>query len=207
MFELVDEAKANTGEAHEAVLADPAFCDYAALQTAEEEREEEYFLPDARLQSERAGEAAEGRYARERFRKTKSGKLICPAGRPMTLKRVEPHEDGHTVSVWEGNGCEECPLRQHCTKANRRTLSIDSREDYRDRMRKKLRSDRGRETYMKRQGIAEPLHGDDQKNRGWRQHHLRGISRAAAEFILMRVGTNLRKIVRYRAAEVLALSP
>jgi len=205
MFELVDQAKANTGEAHQAVMADPAFCDYAALQKAEEEREEEYFLPDARMQSERAGEAEEGRYGRERFRKTKSGKVICPQGTAMSLKRVEQQEDGHTVSVYEGNGCEGCPRRQHCTKATRRTLSIDSREPYRDRMRKKLRSDRGRETYMKRQGIAEPLHGDDQKNRGWRQHHLRGLVRARGEFLLIRIATNLGKIVRYRATELLAL--
>ena len=52
MFELVDQAKANTGEAHEAVMADPAFCDFAALQKAEEEREVKCFLPDARMQSE-----------------------------------------------------------------------------------------------------------------------------------------------------------
>ena len=52
MFELVDQAKANTEEAHEAVMADPAFCDFAALQKAEEEREVKCFLPDARMQSE-----------------------------------------------------------------------------------------------------------------------------------------------------------
>jgi len=187
-------------------MADPAFCDYAALQKAEEEREEEYFLPDARMRSERAGEAEQGRYGRERFRKTKSGKLICPQGNAMDLKRVEEHEDGHSVSVYEGSGCGQRAVRDRCTKAPRRTLSIDSREAYRDRMRKKLRSNRGRETYMKRQGIAEPLHGDDQKNRGWRQHHLRGLSYARGEFLLVRIATNLAKIVRYRATELLALS-
>jgi hypothetical protein len=205
LFELVAEAKANTGGAHEAVLVDPGFCDYGALQKAEEEREEECFLPDARMHSEQAGEAEEGRYGRERFRKSKSGKVICPQGTAMSLKRVDQCEDGHTVSVYEGNGCDGCPRRQQCTKASRRTLSIDSREPYRDRMRKKLRTDRGRERYMKRQGIAEPLHGDDQKNRGWRQHHLRGLLRARGEFLLIRITTNLGKIVRYRATELLAL--
>jgi len=60
---------------------------------------------------------------------------------------------------------------------------------------------------MKRQGIAEPLHGDDQKNRGWRQHHLRGLSKASLESVLIRIATNLGKIVRYRAAEIMALCP
>jgi transposase len=207
LFEMVDQAKENTGQGHEAVLADPAFCDYERLEKAEEEREEEYFLPDGRMRSESTEDGNDGRYTRERFRKTKSGKVICPQGGEMMLKGVQQHEDGHTVSVYEGTGCPECPVRERCTKGKRRTLSIDSREGYRDRMRTKLRSERGRERYMKRQGIAEPLHGDDQKNRGWRQHHLRGLQKAQGEFLLIRIATNLGKIVRYRAAEVLALSP
>jgi hypothetical protein len=59
---------------------------------------------------------------------------------------------------------------------------------------------------MKRQGLAEPLHGDDQKNKGWRQHHLRGFAKAAGEFLLIRIATNIGKIVRYRSSEVLAMA-
>jgi hypothetical protein len=73
-------------------------------------------------------------------------------------------------------------------------------------MRAKLRSDYGRETYMKRQGIVEPVHGDDQMNKGWRQHHLRGKAKATAEFLLVRIATNLGKIVRYRPMRLMALS-
>jgi hypothetical protein len=71
-------------------------------------------------------------------------------------------------------------------------------------MREKLRSDHGREIYMKRQGIIEPVHGDDQQNKGWRQHHLRGKAKAALEFTLVRIATNLGKIARYRAMELMA---
>ena len=72
-------------------------------------------------------------------------------------------------------------------------------------MREKLRSDHGHETYMKRQGIVEPIHGDDQKNKGWTQHHLRGKTKAALEFMLVRIATNLGKIVRYRAMRLMAV--
>ena len=57
---------------------------------------------------------------------------------------------------------------------------------------------------MKRQGIVEPVHGDDQKNKGWRQHRLRGKTKAALEFTLVRIATNLGKIARYRAMELMA---
>ena len=70
-------------------------------------------------------------------------------------------------------------------------------------MRDKLKSDKGRGIYMKRQGLAEPIHGDDQKNKGWIQHHLRGLKKATGEFLLMRIATNLGIIVKHRSKEVL----
>lgn len=53
--------------------------------------------------------------------------------------------------------------------------------------------------------MVEPLHGDDQKNKGWTQHHLRGKPNAALEFVLVRIATNLGKIVRYRAMRLMAI--
>ena len=58
---------------------------------------------------------------------------------------------------------------------------------------------------MKRQGIVESTHGDDQKNKGWRQHHLRGKAKAALEFMLIRIGSNMGKIARYRAEEFMQM--
>ncbi len=81
---------------------------------------------------------------------------------------------------------------------------IDAGERCGDLMRKKLSREGGRGAYMRRQGLAEPLHGDDQKNRGWKQHHLRGLAKAKGEFLLMRIATNLGKIAKYRGAEILA---
>ena len=57
---------------------------------------------------------------------------------------------------------------------------------------------------MKRQGIVEPVHGDDQQNKGWRQHRLRGKAKAALEFTPVRIATNVGKIARYRAMELMA---
>jgi len=58
---------------------------------------------------------------------------------------------------------------------------------------------------MERQGIVKPVHGDDQKNKGWRQHHLRGLAKASLEFMLIRIGSNLGKIARYRARELMLM--
>lgn len=111
--------------------------------------------------------------------------MICPAGHPMVLK-AERQEESHTLRIYAGTACEGCPLRENCTTAKQRT-------------------DRGREIYMKRQGIVEAGHGDDQHNKGWRQHLLRGKAKAALEFMLVRIGSNLGKIATHKPRELLAL--
>ena len=106
LLELVDQAKGNTGEAHENILADPAFADYAVLQKVEQEREEEYFLPDKRYATVENGGGVRWEYDSSRFEKQANGTVICPLGERMELKSVNRYEDGQTLSIYEGMACE-----------------------------------------------------------------------------------------------------
>ena len=205
LLPLVDQAKENTGQAHQNILADPGFSDYEVLQKVEQDREEEFFLPDRRYATVENGGGVRGEYDNSRFEKKEDGTVICPSGERMELKGVNRYADGHTLNTYEGKACESCPKHEKCTKGKKRTVSFDSREMFRGKMREKLRSSHGRETYMKRQGIVEAGHGDDQQNKGWRQHHLRGLPKAAAEFMLIRIAMNLGKIARYRAMQLMAV--
>jgi len=205
LIELVDNAKENTGCKHENVTADSAFCDYEVLEEVEEVREENFLLPDKRFETAEKDNGAKGKYDSSHFERQEDGVIICPEGHAMEVKAVNSYEDGHTVTIYEGTGCGSCVFRDKCTKGKKRTIAIDSREPYREIMREKLRNDNGREVYMERQGIVEPVHGDDQKNKGWRQHHLRGLAKASLEFMLIRIGSNLGKIARYRARELMLM--
>ena len=49
--------------------------------------------------------------------------------------------------VYEGINCENCSKKEKCTTGKKRTINIDSRIKLRDKMREKLKSDKGRETY------------------------------------------------------------
>ena len=204
LLPLVDAAKENTGGEHRKVLADCGFCDYELLQKVEEERSEDFYVPDKRFEAAKDQEQEPAKYPPDRFVREEDGGIRCPADHPMKYQRTVSHEDGHQVHIYEGTACEGCQSHDRCTKGKKRTITIDSRETYRDTMRAKLSSDAGRETYMKRQGASEPLHGDDQKNKGWTQHHLRGLAKARGEFLLIRIATNLAKIIKYRSPEILA---
>ncbi len=124
----------------------------------------------------------------------------------MDYVEVVKNGQGADVQKYSGTGCEECPLKEKCTKGKQRTLQVDLREEYREKMREKLTSDKGREIYMKRQGLVEPLHGNDQKNKGWTQHHLRGLEKATADFLLKRIASNLARQIKYKSDEFFELA-
>jgi len=76
-WSLLDQAKGNTGEAHENILAVPALADSAVLQKVEQEREEEYFLPDKRYATVENGGGVRGEYDSSRFEKKANGTEEC----------------------------------------------------------------------------------------------------------------------------------
>lgn len=211
LFDLVDDAKKNTSESHKNVLADAGFCDYGALAEMETNREEEFYVPDNNFNktknsdgdNEKKGQ--KGKFDKSSFKKDANGIYQCPMGKKMKRISVTPFEDGHTRTVYRCKECGECSEREKCTTGKFRTITVDSREPFRMRMREKLQSDKGREIYMKRQGIVEPGNGHDQKNKGWKQHFLRGRDKCALEFVLIRIGANLNKIIQHKAKEMLAL--
>jgi transposase len=205
LLPLVDQSKNNSGKSHKAVTADCGFCDYPILEEVETSREEEFYLPDRRYEKDKKKEREKGRYVMGDFPELQEGGYICPAGRQLEYKgicTINKQKMHHYIGI----GCDRCEQKDRCTEGKKRHLYINVREPYRKKMREKLSNEKGREIYMKRQGTVEPVHGDDQKNKGWIQHHLRGLEKAAGEFLLMRIATNLGKIVKFRTPELLAMA-
>ena len=73
-----------------------------------------------------------------------------------------------------------------------------------DRMARKLRTARGRNTYAKRKEVVEPVFGQIKQVRGFRQFLLRGVEKVSAEWDLICLGHNLLKLFRYSWASALA---
>jgi transposase len=200
LLPLVDQAKQNTGKSFHHVMADSGFCDFERLIEIED-REEDFYLPDRDYKKEYKKSTL---FAQNTFTRDDQGQWICPAGRVMKEKGTYTRKDGVRVCLFIGTNCEECELKKKCTKGKVRQIAVDPRIEYRSKMREKLDTDKGRSIYSKRQGIIEPTYGHDQKNLGWRQHHLRGLDKAAMEFMLIKIGSNLGKIVRYAAKTIIS---
>ena len=69
----------------------------------------------------------------------------------------------------------------------------------RDRMRRKLRTKRGRERYALRMETAEPVFGQIKQGRGFRQFLLRRLEKVNREWLLICAGHNLLKLFRFGA--------
>ena len=69
----------------------------------------------------------------------------------------------------------------------------------RDRMRRKLRTKRGRERYALRMETVEPVFGHIKQGRGFRQFLLRGLAKVNWEWLLICAGHNLLKLFRFGA--------
>ena len=66
----------------------------------------------------------------------------------------------------------------------------------RDRMRRKLRTKRGRQRYALRMETVEPVFGQIKAGRGFRQYLLRGLEKVNGEWSLICTGHNLLKLFR-----------
>ena len=69
----------------------------------------------------------------------------------------------------------------------------------RDRMRRKLRTKRGRQRYGLRKQTVEPVFGQIKQGRGFRQFLLRGLEKVNREWSLICTGHNLLKMFRHGA--------
>jgi transposase len=64
----------------------------------------------------------------------------------------------------------------------------------RERMSRKLRTKKGRETYRHRKHIVEPVYGQIRETQGLRRFLLRGLEKVRGEWALLSTGHNLRKL-------------
>jgi transposase len=115
--------------------------------------------------------------------------LVPPTGRPG---RVSMHQ--YVAAVVD---CADCPLRAHCLKPDEdhRLLQAKDRRSA-GAMRFKLRQPHARRRYARRKTIVEPVFGQLKEARGFATLSLRGLARAAGEYLLACLAHNLGKLLR-----------
>jgi transposase len=198
---LIEQTERNTREPVEEVVADSGYGNYRSYEYLEKKGIDGY-VPDNNFWQYKNGEydKEENRYHYSNFKYDEStDSYICPEGKPLkywktrknkTKKRQWNHK------VYQGRECRECTKRSLCTKSKKRELLIDIREPLMQKMREKLISEEGKKKYFKRQFTIEPVFGHLKFNLGYRNFLLRGIEKVTAEFKLMCIGWNIKKMLK-----------
>ncbi len=206
---MVEQAELNTGKKVEEASADSGYGGYASCEHLEK-KEIDGYVPDMFFHQYKSGEynKEENRYHYSNFKyDASSDSYICPEGKRLTYwktrkKKTKSRQWNH--KVYKGTECANCAKRSLCTKSKVRELLIDIREPLLHRMREKLLSKEGALKYFKRQYTIEPIFGHLKYNLGYRNFLLRGREKVNAEFKLMCIGWNLKRMLRMGIKSILA---
>jgi len=177
------------------LLADAGYFSYDNIDLLNQIGTDSY-IPDNFFRVEERGKSKY--FPKSMFRFDKENNCYyCPAGIAMPFKWIQKRDDEPDLKQYIGDHCSICVLKNACTKAKKRIISRDPREHLMEDMRKKLRTEDGKELYQERMSTIEPVFGQMKQNRGFSEFLLRGEDKAKVEFIMMCIVHNIEKIAGF----------
>lgn len=126
--------------------------------------------------------------------------FVCPMGQHLTYRHTSKtkSKNGHesSVRVYQAQRCEACPLRGACHKAKtERIIQVNPNlQRHKQIARHNLHSIRGIYLRKKRCVEPEPVFGQIKWNRGFKRFLLRGLPKVSAEFGIVAIAHNLKKM-------------
>jgi transposase len=177
------------------LLADAGYFSYDNIDLLNQIGTDSY-IPDNFFRVEERGKSKYFPKSMFRF-DTENDCYYCPAGINMPFKGIQKRDDEPNLNQYIGDHCSICVLKNACTKAKKRIISRDPREHLMEDMRKKLRTEDGKELYQERMSTIEPVFGQMKQNRGFSEFLLRGKDKAKVEFIMMCIVHNIEKIAGF----------
>lgn len=124
----------------------------------------------------------------------------CPMGQPMTFvrERMSKSEIGfrQVKRRYQAQNCQGCPMRGPCHKGKQnRTIEANPRLiRYKDLIRERLNSERGKQYRSQRPVDVEGVFGNIKNNKGFRRFMLRGKKKVEIETGLLALAHNLAKL-------------
>lgn len=195
---MIEQSESNTDQEVEEVAADSGYGNYENYEYLEE-KEIDGHVPDLQFQQYKTGKLKEDTYHHTNFEYDEaSDSYTCPEGKKLNYwktrtNKTKTRQWNH--KVYKGVDCGACKVRSLCTKSKTRELLIDIRDPLLQKMREKLLSVEGKLEYLKRQYTIEPIFGHFKGNLGYRSFLLRGLEKVNAEYQLMCIGWNLKKML------------
>lgn len=178
-------------EQHMQIAADAGYWNEPTLRYAAEHRDRVDILISDKTETPR------GKFfGRDRFVIHADHSVTCPAG--ATMDGPYPHHGGRTL--WQGRGCDSCPLKPQCTSAKgpRQFTAQFELERARDEMRERLAQPGARERYNRRIATVEPVFASVQEHMGYRRALSQKPAAVVAEVMLKLLAYNIARLASAR---------
>ena len=206
LLPMVEQTEQNTDASIDILSAD---CGYSTANNLEklESYNIDAYIPDDTYQSRSRGKEVSP-FDKDNFIYDQSTDVFtCPEGKIVKFWHTRRYENGD-YRVYR---CVECTSCQHfgqCTTSKRgRSIWRRLVDKKIKQMRSKLDSESGKAIYAKRKHIVEPVFGHIKSVLGFTGFHLRGLEKVNAEFKLVAIAHNLKKISKYAYKRGIGLTP
>ncbi len=188
----IEVAEEVTKETYTNILADSGYASYEHFETLNNSNKIIY-MPDQAMVTELEHE--KNPYHRNNFIYNKDqDSFICPEKKELVYSRTVISKTKKRESkIYLCNACTDCDKQQLCTKGKYRQLHIEKREWLRKIIRDRLNSIEGKLIYKKRL-LIENIFGIIKHNQQYLSLHLRGIEKTTAEWQLICIGYNIKRI-------------
>ena len=196
LLPMLQEAEAMTGRPAAAVTADVGYFAMPDLDGVQRLGTQPY-VPDRRAQ--RADAPDLNPYHKDHFvHDPTTDTYRCPLG--QTLRPHGTQRQGDRIQrMYRGEACQGCPAQQSgaCTKSTARRIRIYGHEQALALHADKMKTDAARAVMARRKTIVEPVFAVFREQLGLLRFLVRGLEKVKAEWRLLCIAHNLRKLWKY----------
>ena len=207
LLPMVDQTEENTESMINVLSTDSGYSSADNLEKLESRKIDAY-IPDDQYQC-KARRKKVPPFDKDNFIYDENRDVfICPEGELLRFICPQKRNDKSAYRIYQCSQCNGCQFFGQCTTNKKgRTVNRRPLDEKLKQMRSKLDSESGKAIYGKRKHIVEPVFGQIKAIMGFTGFNLRGLIKVDAEFELVAIAHNLRKISKYVCKKGIELAP
>lgn len=164
-------------------------------------RKTDAYIPDREYQAQQRGKTVDDFHKDSFVYDDHRDCYLCIEGEDLEFSHLQKRDNKEPLRIYRGRNCKACQFFGICTKSKSgRSISRHPYEKELRQMRQKLDSDAGKAIYGQRKYTVEPPFGHIKTIMGFTSFSLRKLPKVKAEFKLVSIAHNLRKIWLYLKA-------
>ncbi len=200
---MINSTEKNTGEKVKEAKADSGYASYKNYKMIKKKNIDAY-IPDQQFYNDeknKLNNKDKKEYKNRNFEYDKKlNKYICPEGKDLNFYRKSETKKGKLLN-YKCSDCKNCFAKEQCCpKVKNKLIQRNELKNLQDEMREKLKTEKGKQIYLKRMNSAESPFGHLKTNLGFIRFSLRTIEKVKNEWKLLCGAYNIMKIFNLKQA-------